>query len=265
MLMDLIARPVRGPRPASTDPGRGSAPGAIASGKSGIAGSVAGVRSLLCTTAAAVLVAGLVGCAGAPRTAGPGPVRICAAGQCAAAGQRYTDDQILRALNRLFQANDGAGFRFCNSDPGTRSCLDRDLGYFVLGGLVIPGRGSSSSGRLREVKLDAATRSIRYVMSMDLRFLGIPLLCADHGAVLAVRAIDDIVITDNPYLCNWMAVGVMTASFSFVVDSIDLDKGRLGGYWRHAVAGTGNGRGHGYALIEFASAMPPGEDWLVRR
>jgi len=94
-----------------------------------------------------------------------------------------------------------------------------------------------------QIRFDAASQSIRYVMSMKLWFLGLPLVCADHDAVLVVRSIHDIVMTDNDYFCNWMVVSIMSTSFSFVIDWVDFDKGRLGGYWKHGVTGTGNGRG----------------------
>ena len=55
----------------------------------------------------------------------------------------------------------------------------------------------------------------------------------------------------------------MTTTFSFAVESVDLDRGRLGGYWAHAVAGTGNGKGSGYAVIQFPRTMPRGENWLA--
>ncbi len=56
----------------------------------------------------------------------------------------------------------------------------------------------------------------------------------------------------------------MTASFSFVIDSIDFYKGKLSGYWKHGVAGTGNGRSHGYMFVEFPKSMPRGESWLIQ-
>lgn len=211
-----------------------------------------------------IMAAGLAGCATTPRSQEIKPVQVCAAGECSDAGQRYSATQMLHALDRLFQANDGAGMKFCSSDPATRVCTGDDVGYFILGG-VIPGRGYSSAGKVSQVRLDAENQSIRYVMSMYLRFLGIPLVCADHNAVLAVNSVYDMTITDNTYLCNWMVMGVMTASFSFVIDSVDFDKGRLGGYWKHGVTGTGIGRGQGYALIEFPRSMPRGENWLAQR
>jgi hypothetical protein len=221
--------------------------------------------SFLSSLLLVVLAAGLAGCISNPASHESRSVRVCAAEGCVEARKHYSAEQMLHALDRLFRANDGAGMKFCSADPGTFVCKRDDVGYFVLGGLVLPGRGSSSSGKVSEVRIDAASRSLRYVMLMNLRFLGVPLLCAPHGAVLAVRSVDDIVITDNPYLCNWMAVGIMTASFSFVVESVDLDNGRLGGYWTHGVTGTGNGRGRGYAVIEFPHGMPQDENWLARK
>ncbi len=208
--------------------------------------------------------AGIAGCATTPLPQATKPIRVCAAEECSQAGQRYSANQLLYALARLFQANDGAGMKFCSTDPETNVCTGDDVGYFVLGG-IIPGRGSSSSGKVSQVKLDAENQSIRYVMAMDLRFLGTPLICKDHAAVLTVNSVYDVSITDNAYLCNWMVIGIMTASFSFVVDSIDFDKGHLGGYWKHGVTGTGNGRGQGYALIEFPNPMPRAQNWLTQR
>ncbi len=211
-----------------------------------------------------LLAVGLTGCATTPRLNEIKSIQVCAAEECSEAEQRYSTGQLLHALDQLFQANDGTGMKFCNSDPVTRVCAGDDVGYFILGGFI-PGRGSSSSGKVSQVKLDAINQSIRYVMAMNLRFLGIPLLCADHNAVLTVNSVHDVAITDNSYLCTWMVMGIMTASFSFAIDSIDFDKGQIGGYWKHGVTGTGNGRGHGYALIVFSKSMPRGENWLAQR
>lgn len=58
---------------------------------------------------------------------------------------------------------------------------------------------------------------------------------------------------------------MMSASFNFMIDSVDFDHGRLGGFWKHGVTGTGIGRGEGYTLIQFPRSMPSGENWLVRQ
>ena len=204
----------------------------------------------------------LAGCAGAPQLYEVKSVYVCASEECGQAGQKFSAAQMLRALHKLLLANDGLEYKVCSSDPKTRNCESEGVGYFVMGG-PIPGRGAQASGKMSAARLDTATQSLRYRVSPNLTFNGMPLACVEHDASITVRSSDEISAEDTPYYCNWMAVGNMTATFSFAVELVDLDRGRLGGYWAHAVAGTGNGRGGGYAVIQFPRSMPPGEHWLV--
>jgi hypothetical protein len=203
----------------------------------------------------------LAGCAGAPQVEKVTQIYVCAAEDCGPAGQSYTAPQLLRAVYRLLQKNEGKDFAICESDIQSRNCQSEGVSYFVQGG-PIPGVGSQASGKMEKVKLDAANQSVTGTMSSYLRFIGIPLACAPHDTTVAVRGIDEITITDSPYYCNWMAVGNMTASFSFAVESVDFDKGRIGGYWSHSVVGNAGGKGAGYAILQFPDAMPRGENWL---
>jgi hypothetical protein len=208
------------------------------------------------------LALALAGCAGAPQLYEVKSVYVCAAEECGPAGQRYSANQMLRALHRLFEVNSEGEFRVCDSDPKTRHCASEGVGYFVMGG-PIPGRGSQVGGAIRQPKIDPAMQNIRFTMASHLRFIGVPLACVDHPSTLTVRSADEISIADEPYYCNWVGVGNMSATFSFAVESVDFDKGRIAGYWAHAVAGVGNGRGEGYALIELEKPMPRGENWLA--
>ena len=203
----------------------------------------------------------LAGCAGAPQVEKVTQVYVCAGQECGNASQSYTATQLLRAVYALFQRNDGKDFTICQSDPQSRNCESEGVSYFVQGG-PIPGVGSQASGKLENVKLDAAKQAITGRMSSYLRFIGIPLACVPHDSTISVRGVDEITITDEPYYCNWMAVGNMTASFSFAVESVDFDKGRLGGYWSHSVVGNAGGKGSGYAVIQLAEPMPRSENWL---
>ena len=216
-------------------------------------------RTLFSISSVVVLFAG---CAGAPQLYEVKTVYVCAAEECGQAGQKYSAGQMLRALQKLFALNDDQEYKVCASDPKTRNCESEGVGYFVMGG-PIPGRGGQASGKTTAAKLDAATQTLRFRMSSNLTFNGVPLACAEHDSQITVRSSDEISLEDTPYYCNWMAVGNMTTTFSFAVESVDLDRGRLGGYWAHAVAGTGNGRGSGYAVIQFPRTMPRGENWLA--
>jgi hypothetical protein len=204
----------------------------------------------------------LAGCAGAPQLYEVKSVYLCASEECGPAGQKVSTEQVLRGLQRLFQANEGQPYKVCSSNVQSRHCESPGVGYFVMGG-PIPGRGAQNSGTFKGVQVDAASQSIGFSHATDLTFNGSPLVCAPHPGKLTVRSADEISLTDEPYYCNWMAVGNMVTTFSFAVESIDLDRGRLGGYWAHAVSGTGNGKGNGYAVIELPRAMPRGEDWLA--
>jgi hypothetical protein len=213
-----------------------------------------GARTFTLAVSSGLIAAALSGCATSPPPAVPGTVEVCSADQCGKAAERYSAEQLAQGLGHLLQMNDGAPLKLCGADPKTRECLDDDIGYFVLGG-ILPGRGSARSATMSQVQVDADARAVRYVMAMPMRFLGIDLSCADHDAVLTVQSPDAIQIVDSTYRCTWMVMGIMGASFSFAIDSIDFDKGRVGGRWKHSVAGTGNGRGQGYAVIEFPKAL----------
>ena len=203
----------------------------------------------------------LAACAGTPQLAEVKEVTVCAAGECGPASQRYTATEMLAGLYQLLKRSEGREFTLCESDPAGRHCASEGVGYFVMGG-PIPGRGSQRRGRYAQVQLDAASHAVTATASNQLLFIGTPLACADTRHTLTVRSADEIVGADENYYCNWAGVGNMTASFNYVVDYVDLDKGRLGGYWQHGVAGTGAGKGAGYAIMQFPATMPKGENWL---
>lgn len=203
----------------------------------------------------------LAACAGTPQLAEVKEVYVCAAGECGPASQRYSAGEMLHGLYTLLKQNEGTEYVICSSTPAGRNCDSEGVGYFVMGG-PIPGRGSQSRGRYTNVQHDAASRVVTATASNQLLFIGTPLVCADTKHTLTVRSADEIVGADENYYCNWAGVGNMTASFNYVVDYVDLDRGRLGGYWQHGVAGTGVGKGVGYAVLQFPAAMPKGENWL---
>jgi hypothetical protein len=185
--------------------------------------------------------------------------RLCAQQQCTAPDNRTAAAPVLAGLHRLMQRNEGQPLQLCEADPQTRACIQDDLGYFVLGGLL-PGRGSANSAFISQVRLDADGHKLHYRMSMPMRYLGIGLSCDTHDATLSVTPPLRLYITDSDHGCTWMVVGIMKASFGFEVDTVDLERGRISGWWRHRVVGTGNGRGQGYAAIQFPKALPPGDD-----
>jgi CHAT domain-containing protein len=188
-------------------------------------------------------------------------VHVCAAGDCDATGRRYPADQVLSALHRLLAANDGLEYKLCESDKRSRQCIAENVGHTVFA-MVVPGPGTQSSGTIRNPQLNASSNTIRMNKSDPKQFFGTPVICSDHGSTITMTYGGHIVLTDDRYWCNWAAVGIMTAEFSFAIESIDFEKGRITGFWFHALTGTGNGSGTGFAALQFQKGMPKGENWL---
>lgn len=209
--------------------------------------------------AAAVLLAG---CAGAPQQYAVKEVYVCAAEECGTAGHKYSSGQMLAAFQQLIKVNAGESVSICASDPQTRSCESIGMCHFVQGG-PFPGSGCGNSLTFRSVALDSQAGQVRVKANMARTFLGVSLACADMAATISVRSADEITYEAEPHYCNWLGVGNMTATFNIAVESVDLDRGQIGGYWNHAVAGTGNGSGSGYAVLKFPKSMPRGENWIA--
>lgn len=213
----------------------------------------------------AILVATLVllleGCASAPQVQRVKEVYVCAAEECGPAGQSYNATQMLFALYQLLKQNEGKDIKICESDPQKRNCESEGIGYPMLTG-VGPGYGSTNSSTMESVELDLPGQKVTSRVSSHLRYIGTPLACVPHPSVVSVRSADEITMVDDSFYCNWMVIGSMKINFTFAIESVDFDKGLLGGYWVHSSAGTGYGSGNGYAVLQFAEGMPRRQNWL---
>ena len=126
----------------------------------------------------------------------------------------------------------------------------------------IPGMGCGTGGRFKAVGLDTAGRRVTTTFTEHSTWNGVPNVCQDGDSAVTVTSADEVTVKHANYYCNWMGIGNMASTFVMAIDYIDLDKGRMGGYWAHAVVGTGGGRGTGYAIMQFPQAMKKDENWL---
>lgn len=205
----------------------------------------------------------LAGCTAIPQQHAVKAVHICGAEDCAT-DHKYSIGQLRTGFQQLLRANEGEKVTICDSDPKTRACESVGICQFVLGGFV-PGNGCAKDIVFSEIALGEQTGQISMKANMPITFIWTPVACATAVATLSVHSPDEISIEFQPRYCNWMAVGNMSATFNFAVESLDLNRGQVSGYWSHAVTGTGNGRGSGYAVLKFPKSMPGGENWLVEK
>ena len=209
-----------------------------------------------------LLSALLAGCASPPKVYKVESVYVCAAEECGQAAQNYGAEQMLSGLRQLFQANDGQEIKYCESDPKTRTCKSESVCHFVQGG-PLPGLGCLRTSALGTPQFDSAEKHILLPISPHYTFYGIGLACGKHDVTITARSVDEIVWNEGKFYCNWMGAGNMVHTFSIAIESIDFDRGIIGGYWAHANTGTGNGSGSGYGVLILPKAMPRGENWLT--
>lgn len=206
----------------------------------------------------------LAGCAGAPKQYSVKEVYVCAAEDCGVASRKYSAGRMAAAIRELLALNQGQGAEICDSDPKERNCASVGLCHFVQGG-PFPGMGCARSIVFNEATLGDQAGQVAIKADMTRTFLGIQLGCATMSGAISVRSADEISLEVAPHYCNWAGIGNMTATFNVAIESVDLDRGQIGGYWQHAVAGTGVGSGSGYAILKFPKGMPPGADWIGAR
>ena len=89
-----------------------------------------------------------------------------------------------------------------------------------------------------------------------------PVKCSVADGTLSVRSANEISIDFPAHYCNWMVIAPMRATFNVAVESLDLVRGQIGGYWNYAEVGAGNGKGSGYLLLKFPKGMPEGKNWI---
>lgn len=185
-------------------------------------------------------------------------IAICSNEKCGAAEKTYSAEQLINGLQQLLMVNEGKKVPMCNADPEKRVCKSVKVCHFVLGG-IIPGNGCAKSLSFSEIANAKESKQLTMKTSMPLTFIGTPLKCAIAQSIVSVSSVNDISIQLKPHFCSWMVMGAMTAQLNFQVESINLDRGEIGGYWQHSVTGTGNGRGSGYLVLKF----PKNISWKI--
>lgn len=192
----------------------------------------------------------ITGCANTKQQAAAKEIYLCSGDKCERAEQQYSADELLQGFKDLLQTNVDDEVPMCNADPKTRTCTSTKVCHFVLGGLL-PGNGCSKNLMFSDINRDEQSTQLNMKTKMPLTFIGTPVQCTTAASTLTVNSANDISLQLKSHFCSWMVVGAMTVQLDFTVESINLDKGEIGGYWKHTVRGTGNGNGSGYLVLKF--------------
>lgn len=202
----------------------------------------------------------LSSCASRPQLYKVESVYVCAAEECGQAAQHYGVEQMLAGLRELLATNAEQEFKFCESDPKTRTCLSEGFCYFGQG--LFPAWGCVKSGTLVRPSFDNIGNRVHFQSKLNMRVLGIPAPCLVHAVTIAAQSIDEIAWEDESFYCTFTGVR-FKSTFNIAVDSVDFDRGIIGGYWTSSAVGAGNGAGSGYGIVVFPKGMARNVDWLT--
>lgn len=185
----------------------------------------------------------------------PENVSLCGRSGCATVADDETRARLLTSLHELFRGMKGRELTLYSADPKTRAEKKRGISFFVQGG-PIPGRSTLSRLDVVDVRyIDRARSEIKLELKFHPTYVGIPVFCTESAAVVAASP-DETVMTAAPF-CSWMAIGNGVFKLQWSIDSVDVEKGVVGGYWSMKGAGVPLvGGGSGYMIARFKEAPP---------
>lgn len=200
---------------------------------------------------AAVLLAGC-----STKLIRPESVSLCGSSGCAPVADEAARARTLNALHELLRGAKGRALPLYSADPRTRAEKKRGISFFIQGG-PIPGRSTMSSLEIADVRyIDREKSEIKLETSHRATYVGVPVLCTSRPAVLRVGP-DETRLSASSF-CSWIAIGNGVFNFEWSIDSVDAEKGVVGGYWSMKGAGLPLvGGGSGYMIAKFKETVAP--------
>lgn len=204
--------------------------------------------------AAALAVLLLAGCS--TKLIRPASVTLCGASGCSPVADDAARGRTLTALHELLRSVKGREIPLYSADPRTRAEKKRGISFFVQGG-PIPGRSTMSSLEVADVRyIDREKSEIKLETSHRATYVGVPVLCSRRPAALRVSAEETRLSASS--FCSWIGIGNGVFNFEWSIDSVDAEKGVVGGYWSMKGAGLPLvGGGSGYMIAKFKETVAP--------
>lgn len=186
----------------------------------------------------------------------PASITSCGKAGCETASDPESRARLLSSLHDLFRSAKGREVAVFSADPATRAVKKRGVSFFVQGG-PIPGRSTLDGFSVVDVLfIDRDKSELKLVLKNHATYLGIPVFCAESGAVISVSA-EEAKLASAPF-CSWVGIGNGVFRFEWSADFVDAAKGIAGGYW--SMKGKGLplvGGGSGYLVFHFKEEAAP--------
>lgn len=190
-------------------------------------------------------------------------VEVCAGKQCGKVGVQFAQEDVAKAIAKMFNANGPGVWDFCLANRDNRSCIQNDITYTV-NGLVT---GHVPQAALRAGAQYDGKKGVRFRVNIPTISLGTSAVCDDAHSTLSVRSPNNILWLSNPYKCSFGGGPKnITAEGRYGIDFIDFDRAIMGGEFTIRVSGGSSGYSTGYAVTRLSIGMAEAQEvWLHRK
>ena len=160
----------------------------------------------------------------------------------------YRPAQMMDSLNNMF-TSDTKQIVFCEADPNTKECHGKPLSFMGRSNLMYTDM-QIPFARLEQKKRD--NMIIKLVLDYQLKANQFYPECTPSTSTLTLGLSwgGDIQMTSPLFVCRVTELGNTQAALNFQVDYVDLERNRLGGYYKVTVEGDILGGGTGYVVMQ---------------
>lgn len=138
-------------------------------------------------------------------------------------------------LNRILEFLDSGDYiQLCKANPEMTKCVSSDIGYLILGGLIVPMRGKITGYRAERIDGD-----LNFVADSG------KASCSKSKLVFAIDEGSVILKNESSYYCNWLGVGNVMSYTELKISKIDVGRLHFYGKYKVSAVGTAVGGGEG--------------------
>lgn len=166
-------------------------------------------------------------------------LEVCSQQSCKKAEPQNLD-VITENLNRIFGfLGPGDYIQLCKSNPEMTKCVSNDIGYLILGGLILPLRG-----KITGYKVEKTGDEVSFVADSG------KAICGKSKLVFVIEDGTVILKNKNSYYCNWLGVGNVMSYTELKINKVDLDRLHFYGNYKITAIGTAVGAGEGIGSFQ---------------
>ena len=172
----------------------------------------------------------------------------------------YDPQEVLDALSQVF-SNNKKQLVFCSANEQTKQCNNQPI---TFGGRTNLMSVEFAIPFARIYQVQPENDALQLVLDYQVQTNRYYPICSPSNTTLSLSLSNqgDFLLDSSNFDCRITDLGDTKMGIRFILDYLDLGKGRLGGKYQAAVRGSVVGGGRGYAVLQLSDQR---EIELVRR